>query len=80
MAASRTYVAVAPDGTEHTRTTKTRFYEFAILTGPREGDADRGWGVIGFSATLQNANKTGNQWRKYGHLIEVVPCRLQERP
>ena len=76
MAAKRTYVATAPDGTEHKRTTATRFYEYAILSGPREGDADKSWGVIGFSATLQNATKTGNQWRKYGHVTEVVPCRL----
>lgn len=76
MASKRTYIATAPDGSEHKRTTATRFYEYAILSGPREGKD--GWGVIGFSGDLANATKTGNQWRKYGHNIVVVPCRLQE--
>jgi len=63
-AAKTTYVATAPDGTEFTRTTKTRTYTHAVLVWVRETESPRGphWGLLSFNSRHELALDEARRW------------------
>jgi hypothetical protein len=83
MAAKTTYIATAPDGSVHTRTT-ARTYEYAVLIHVTDGwnNPEPHWGHVGFAGRYDLAAKVAKQWAGYSKLIEaplIVPAIKKEK-
>lgn len=68
-----TYVATAPDGTEHTRTSN-RVYTHAVLVyGPSWDNPEPHWGCVSFNGREELAHKEARSWAGRFEKIIVVP-------
>jgi hypothetical protein len=71
-----TYIATAPDGTEHDRSS-ARAYTHAVLVfnKTRTTDEAETWGAVSFNGSEELAVKTIATWRKRGwkYPMIVVP-------
>jgi hypothetical protein len=77
MAAKTTYIATAPDGSVHTRTT-ARTYEYAVMIYSVDyGATEPTWGPIGFCGRYDLAAKLAKQWA--GKSPTIVPATKKEK-
>ena len=67
MTTKTTYVATAPDGSEYTRTTATKTYEWAVLAY-----SNGTWGVVSFNGRADLAFKEAHTWAGRFDQIVVV--------
>lgn len=76
MAAKKvTYIATAPDGSVHKRTT-ARSYEYAVMIySVSYGETEPSWGPIGFCGRYDLAAKLAKQWA--GKSPVIVPATLK---
>ncbi|SFJ33438.1 hypothetical protein [Albimonas pacifica] len=65
--AKTTYLAVAPDGSQHTRTTDRDYTHAVLVEGPG------GWGVLGFCGRLDLAQKKQAE-RTGAIIVEAIPA------
>lgn len=67
-----------PDGSVHTRNSKTHTYGFAIAVyGPNWNTPEPTWGVWSWSGTRANAEKAAAQARKVYATVEIIPAEIK---
>jgi hypothetical protein len=69
-----TFYAVAPDGSVHKRTSKTRNYSHAIMGRDKEGSDTTSWGVVGWASSRENAEARTRESR----LARTMEMRVVE--
>lgn len=79
----RTFVATAPDGTEMTRTSKTRVYTHAVLCyGVAWNRTEPSWGALAYSGSAKLAETEARRWRRMqernGSSDEIIVVAVEE--
>lgn len=68
-----TYVAIAPDGSEHTRTSSRTYTHAVLCYGTCWDSPEPSWGHLAFSGREDLAVREANRWHGRFDRVIVVP-------